>query len=114
MVEEHSAVGRSNTGKSCGRSRRENAGISSESRVRIPPTENLRFPEEGSSTQGQSGPKPRTKVVGDGQQAKDSCTTESRLSEVGTQKDKSSAALVDRVQAVRLMTRQIRSSEVEL
>ena len=41
--------------------------MSSESRVRIPATENPRFPEEGSSAQGQSGPKPRTKVVGDGQ-----------------------------------------------
>ena len=29
--------------------------------------ENLRFPEEGSSTQGKSGPKPRPKGVGDGQ-----------------------------------------------
>ena len=47
---------------------RENVGMSSESKVRIPPTENLRFPEEGSSTQGQSGPKPRSKDVGDGQQ----------------------------------------------
>ena len=75
--------------------------MSSERRVRIPPTENLRFPEEGSSTQGQSGPKPRTKVVGDGQQAKDSCTTESRLSEVGTQKDRQSTPLVERVQASR-------------
>ena len=27
-----------------------------------------RFPGEGSSTQGKSGPKPRTEVVGDGQQ----------------------------------------------
>ena len=47
--------------------RRENVGMSSERMVRIHPTENLRFPEEGSSTQGKSGPKPRTKVVGDGQ-----------------------------------------------
>ena len=46
---------------------RENVGMSSVRRVRIPPTENLRFPEEGSSSQGKSGPKPRTKVVGDGQ-----------------------------------------------
>ena len=88
--------------------RRENVGMSSERRVRIPSTENLRFPEEGSSTQGQSGPKPRTKVVGDGQQAKDSCTTESRLSEVGTQKDRQSTPLVERVQASRLVRRQIR------
>ena len=42
--------------------------MSSERQVRILPTEYLRFPEEGSSTQGKSGPKPRTEVVGDGQQ----------------------------------------------
>ena len=41
--------------------------MSSESRVRISAVESLRFPEEGSSPQGKSGPKPRTKVVGDGQ-----------------------------------------------
>ena len=46
---------------------RENAGMSSESKVRIFAVESLRFPEEGSSTQGKSGPKPRTIVVGDGQ-----------------------------------------------
>ena len=68
MVEEHSIVGRSITGRICGRDRRENAGISSESMVRILAVESLRFPGEGSSTQGQSGPKPRTAVVGDGQQ----------------------------------------------
>ena len=28
-----------------------------------------RFPGEGSSAQGKSGPKPRTEVVGDGEQA---------------------------------------------
>ena len=42
--------------------------MSSENYVRIVMVENLRFPEEGSSAQGKSGPKPRTKVVGDGQQ----------------------------------------------
>ena len=68
VVEEHSAVGRSNTGKSCGRSRRENAGISSESIVRIYAIESLRFPGEGSSAQGKSGPKVRPKSVADGQQ----------------------------------------------
>jgi hypothetical protein len=41
--------------------------MSSENEVRIFVVESLRFPEEGSSTQGKSGPKPRTKVVGDGQ-----------------------------------------------
>ncbi len=35
--------------------------------MRIFAVESLRFPEEGSSTQGKSGPKPRTIVVGDGQ-----------------------------------------------
>ena len=55
------------TGRTCGLYTRENAGMSSESRVRISAVESLRFPEEGSSPQGKSGPKPRTKVVGDGQ-----------------------------------------------
>ena len=41
--------------------------MSSVRQVRILPTENPRFPEEGSSTQGKSGPKPRAKAVGDGQ-----------------------------------------------
>ena len=56
------------TVRTCGLCTRENAGMSSESRVRISAVESLRFPEEGSSPQGKSGPKPRTKVVGDGQQ----------------------------------------------
>ena len=34
--------------------------ISSESGVRISAVESLRIPEEGSSAQGKSGPKPRT------------------------------------------------------
>ena len=53
-----------------GRSRRENAGISSESKVRIFAVESLRFPGEGSSAQGKSGPKVRLKSVADGQQVK--------------------------------------------
>ena len=47
--------------------RRENAGISSESKVRIFAAENLRVPGEGSSAQGKSGPKLRPKGVDDGQ-----------------------------------------------
>ena len=58
---------RSRSGSDCGLYGRENAGMSSESKVRIFAVESLRFPEEGSSSQGKSGPKPRTKVVGDGQ-----------------------------------------------
>ena len=78
LVEEHRIRAEVVAVRDDGLYTRENVGMSSESKVRILATENLRFPEEGSSTQGQSGPKPRTKVVGDGQQAKDSCTTESR------------------------------------
>ena len=54
--------------RTCGRDRRENAGISSESKVRIFAVESLRFPGEGSSAQGKSGPKVRPKGVADGQQ----------------------------------------------
>ena len=67
-VGELTMVGRSMTGRTCGRDSSENAGISSESEVRIFTVENLRFPGEGSSAQGKSGPKPRPKGVGDGQQ----------------------------------------------
>ena len=68
MVEEHSIVGRSIIERICGRSRRENAGISSESKVRNLAVESLRFPGEGLSAQGKSGPKVRLKSVADGQQ----------------------------------------------
>ena len=40
--------------------------MSSENYVGIIMAENLRFPGEGSSAQGKSGPKPRPKGVGDG------------------------------------------------
>ena len=66
VVEEHSVVGRSQSESIGGRSRRENAGISSERMVRIHPVENLRFPREGSSAWGKSGPKERPKGVFDG------------------------------------------------
>ena len=68
MVEEHSIVGRSIIERICGRNRRENAGISSESKVRIYAIESLRFPGEGSSAQGKSGPKVRLRSVADGEQ----------------------------------------------
>ena len=60
-------MGRSHIVKYSGLKRRENVGMSSESEVRIFTIENPRFPEEGSSAQGKSGPKPRPKGVGDGQ-----------------------------------------------
>ena len=48
--------------------RSENAGMSSERQVRILSAQSPRFPEEGSSAQGKSGPKARPKGVVDGQQ----------------------------------------------
>ena len=63
-----SYTGGSGTVRNRGLYRRENVGMSSERQVRILPAENLRFPEEGSSAQGKSGPKPRARAVGDGQQ----------------------------------------------
>ena len=48
-----------------GRGRRENAGISSESKVRILAVESLRFPGEGSSAQGKPGAKARPQGVVD-------------------------------------------------
>ena len=68
VVGELTAVGRSMTGRTCGRGSSENAGMSSESKVRIFTVENLRFPGEGSSAQGKSGPKARPEGVVDGQQ----------------------------------------------
>ena len=41
--------------------------MSNERRVRTPPAESPRFPEEGLSAQGKSGPKTRLKSVVDGQ-----------------------------------------------
>ena len=60
-------MGRSSIVRGYGLYTRENVGMSSERGVRISPIESLRIPEEGSSTQGKSGPKPRPKGVGDGQ-----------------------------------------------
>ena len=60
-------IGRSYSGSGSGQYTRENAGISSEREVRILSVENLRFPGEGSSAQGKSGPKSRPKGVDDGQ-----------------------------------------------
>ena len=60
-------AGRSHIERGGGLHTRENAGISSESKVRIFAVESLRFPGEGSSSQGKSGPKLRPKGVGDGQ-----------------------------------------------
>ena len=60
-------TGRSKIERTCGQYTRENAGISSEREARNLPVESLRFPGEGSSAQGKSGPKSRPKGVDDGQ-----------------------------------------------
>ena len=59
-------MGRSDIVRGRGLQTRENAGMSSESIVRIYAVESLRFPGEGSSAQGKSGPKVRMKSVADG------------------------------------------------
>ena len=60
-------TGRSRIERGGGLYRRENAGISSESVARNHTVESLRFPGEGSSAQGKSGPKLRPKGVDDAQ-----------------------------------------------
>ena len=86
------------TVRTCGQYISENAGMSSESEVRIFTAENLRFPGEGSSAQGKSGPKPRPKGVGDGQQVEIPVLPLIDIREVGTQGDKSSERLEELVQ----------------
>ena len=68
MVGERSLERGSMTGRACGAQGSENAGVSSGMRVRIPHTDGPRFPEEGSSALGKSGPKARPRGVADGQQ----------------------------------------------
>ena len=53
------------SGSTCGLNSSENAGMSSENCVRIVMAENLRFPGEGSSSQGKPGAKARPKGVVD-------------------------------------------------
>ena len=60
-----SCADRSHTERSGGLHRRENAGMSNESGVRIPTIESLRFPGEGSSAQGKPGAKARPRGVVD-------------------------------------------------
>ena len=75
------------TERTCGRNGSENAGMSSESAVRIRAVEYLRFPGEGSSARGKSGPKPRSKGVGDGQQVEIPVLPIRAIREAGTQED---------------------------
>ena len=67
MVGERSKQHRRHTERSAGAFGSENAGVSSEMQVRILHTDRPRFPGEGSSALGKSGPKTRPKGVADGQ-----------------------------------------------
>ena len=67
MVGERSNQRRSYSVSGGGAIRSENAGVSSEMQVRILHTDRPRFPGEGSSALGKSGPKARPKGVVDGQ-----------------------------------------------
>ena len=80
--------------------------MSSERQARNLPVESLRFPGEGSSAQGKSGPKPRTEVVGDGQQVEIPAPPRN---EAVTQKDSSSRVMVNSVQATRLGYSEVRT-----
>ena len=66
--------------------------------MRILTVESLRFPGEGSSAQGKSGPKPRTSiVVGDGQQVDIPVLPTIRLTDAVTQEDSRSGLMVEPV-----------------
>ena len=98
--------GRSSIERHCGLHRRENAGMSSESHARNMAVESPRFPGEGSSAQGKSGPKPRTIVVGDGEQVEIPAPPRN---DAVTQKDSSSRVMVNPVQASRLGYSEVRT-----
>ena len=79
--------------------------MSSESHARNMAVESPRFPGEGSSAQGKSGPKPRTEVVGDGQQVEIPAPPRN---EAVTQEDSSSRVMVNPVQASRVERSEVR------
>ena len=79
--------------------------MSSESNARNVAVCSPRFPGEGSSTQGKSGPKPRTRVVGDGQQVEIPVPPRN---DAVTQKDSLSGVMVNSVQALRVGCSEVR------
>ena len=80
--------------------------MSNEMQARNLHVESPRFPGEGSSAQGKSGPKPRTEVVGDGEQVEIPAPPRN---EAVTQKDSSSRVMVNSVQALRLGYSEVRT-----
>ena len=75
--------------------------MSSESHARNMAVESPRFPGEGSSAQGKSGPKVRTEVVADGELVKIPAPPRN---EAVTQEDSRSVVMVNHVQALRLVS----------
>ena len=67
--------------------------------MRILPVESLRVPEEGSSAQGKSGPKPRLKSVGDGQRVENPVPPRTVKTEGVTQEVQPSVRMEEHVQA---------------
>ena len=92
------------TGRTCGQYRRDNAGMSSESHARNMAVESPRFPGEGSSAQGKSGPKVRTEVVADGEQVEIPAPPRN---EALTQKDRTSRVMVSPVPETRLYVSEV-------
>ena len=90
---------------------RENAGISSESGVRISAIESLRFPGEGSSAQGKSGPKSRAKAVDDGQQVDIPAPPTDVNTKAMTQKDSQTPRMVKGGCHTRLIRSEVRESQ---
>ena len=78
--------------------------------VRIGLAVSLRFPEEGSSAQGQSVPKPRPKGVGDGQQVNIPAPPSGRLNEGVTKKGRPAGCRMSRLKPVGGRGRKIRFS----
>ena len=74
----------------------------------IPAVECLRFPGEGLSSQGKSGPKARPKGVVDGQLVDIPVPLKGRLNEVMTQKDSCSTLMDRRGQIMRLVGSEVR------
>ena len=75
--------------------------------MRIRAAESLRVPEQGSSSQGESGPKPRPKGVGDGQPVDIPVPVWTVTSDGVTQRGRRSGPLVVPVQACKGAGRQI-------
>ena len=79
--------------------------------MRILSIENLRFPGEGSSAQGKSGPKPRTESRRRWRAGGDSCTAKGALNEAVTQEDRPSGVMVNPVQGARVERSEVRVPE---